>query len=291
MTDTPTPEETAPEGVDPHVPAAPRIWNHWLGGKDNYAADRRVGDQMAELYPSIVRLARADREFLGRAVRYLVAEEGVRQFLDIGTGLPTAGNTHQIAQELAPESRIVYVDNDPLVLAHARALLTSTPEGATAYIDADLHDPERILAEAARTLDLSRPFAVLLLGVLIYIDDTATAYSIVRTLKDALPPGGHLVIAHSTSEVHGAATEEVVRLRNERVKPPMTLRSGAEIARFFDGLDLLEPGVVPCNRWRPHPAGAHGEDVDEFAGVARKPWPGRAADRQASGPSGEQAAG
>ncbi len=255
--------------VDPSVPHAPRIWNHWLGGKDNFAADREVGDRMAEMYPDIVRLARADRAFLRRTVTYLVTERGIRQFLDIGTGLPTADNTHQVAQSLAPESRIVYVDNDPLVLSHARALLTGTPEGATDYIDADIHDPEAILREAERTLDFDRPVALMLLGVLIYVPDTEEAYGVVTRLMDALPPGSHLVIAHSTSEIYGAATEDVVRMRNERVQPVMTLRSGAEIARFFDGLELAEPGLLPVTRWRPDLAGQ--EDVDEFGGVAEKP--------------------
>lgn len=256
---------------DSSVPHAPRIWNYWLGGKDNFAADRAVGDRMAAMYPDIVELARADRRFLGRAVRYLVTQAGVRQFLDIGTGLPTASNTHEVAQELAPESRIVYVDNDPQVLLHARSLLVSTPEGATDYVDADLCEPGKILDMAAQTLDFSRPVAVMLLGVLIYISDTGEAYRIVDWLMDAMPSGSYLVIAHSTSEIKGAATEELVRQRNQAVKPPMTLRSAGQIAKFFDGLDLLEPGVVSCPRWRPELADRRTPDVDEFCGVARKP--------------------
>jgi len=258
-------------GFDASVPHAPRIWNYWLGGKDNFASDREVGDRMAQLYPDIVELARADRAFLGRAVRHLVTAAGIRQFLDIGTGLPTASNTHQVAQALAPESRIVYVDNDPLVLSHARALLASTPQGATDYLDADLHDPATILAGAERTLDFGQPMAVMLLGVLIYISDTGRAYRIVRQLMDAVPPGSYLVIAHSTSEVRGVATREMVRQRNQLVKPTMTLRSAAEISRFFDHLDLLEPGVVSCPRWRPELADWRAQEVDEFCGVARKP--------------------
>jgi O-methyltransferase involved in polyketide biosynthesis len=257
--------------INIHIPHAPRIWNYWLGGKDNFAVDRQIGDRMAATYPDIVRLALADRAFLGRAVRHLVQEEGIRQFLDIGTGLPTAENTHQVAQALAPECRVVYVDNDPLVLSHARAVLIGTPEGATDYIDVDLHDPETIMRRAARTLDLDRPVAVMLLGVLIYIDDTAEAYTIVRRLLDPLPSGSFLVIAHSTSEIYGEATEEVVRQRNKAVEPPMTLRTGPEIMRFFDGLRLLEPGVVSCTRWRPDAAAASVLEVDEFCGVARKP--------------------
>ncbi|MEV5703655.1 SAM-dependent methyltransferase [Actinoallomurus sp. NPDC052274] len=257
--------------INSSVPHAPRIWNYWLGGKDNFAVDREVGDRMAQMYPDIVRLARADRAFLGRAVRHLVVEEGIRQFLDIGTGLPTADNTHQVAQALAPEARIVYADNDPLVLSHARAVLVGTPEGATDYLDTDLREPEEILRGAARTLDFDRPVAIMLLGVLIYVPDTAKAYAVVNHLMDAAPSGSFLVIAHSTSEVYGEATEEVVRLRNKAVSPPMTLRSGAEIARFFDGLHLLEPGLVSCTRWRPDPGAIEQREVDEFCGVARKP--------------------
>ena len=264
----PEAEQSSP--LDASVPHAPRIWNYWLGGKDNFAADREVGDQMARMYPDIVELARADRAFLGRAVRYLAAEAGVRQFLDIGTGLPTANNTHEIAQRVAPDSKIVYVDNDPLILTHARALLVGSLPGTTDYISADLHEPGKILHEAARTLDFSQPVAIMLLGVLIYIDDTDEAYRIVAQLMDAVPSGSYLVIAHSTSEVKGAATEQVVAMRNARVKPAMTLRSGQQITRFFDGLDLLEPGVISCTRWRPDTDGAEPE-VDEFCGIARKP--------------------
>ncbi len=271
MTGDELPEESISAGINTYVPHAPRIWNYWLGGKDNFAVDREIGDRMAAMYPDIVRLAIADRAFLGRAVRHLVAEEGIRQFLDVGTGLPTAENTHQVAQALAPESRVVYVDNDPLVLSHARAVLVGTPEGATDYIDVDLHDPEAIVRRAAATLDFDRPVAIMLLGVLIYIEDTEEAYSIVNRLLAAVPPGSFLVVAHSTSEVYGAATEDVVRHRNSVVEPPMKLRSGAEIRRFFDGLRLLEPGVVSCTRWRPDAGAASEREVDEFCGVARKP--------------------
>jgi hypothetical protein len=258
-------------GVNISTPHAPRIWNYWLGGKDNFAVDREIGDRMAETYPDIVRIARADRAFLRRTVRHLVMEEGIRQFLDIGTGLPTADNTHQIAQTYAPESRIVYVDNDPLVLTHARALLSSTSGGATDYLDADLHAPEPILRDAGRTLDFEQPIAIMLLGVLIYIQDTDEAYSIVQRLLDAVPVGSYLVIAHSTSDIYGAATEEVVRLRNERVSPPMKLRGGAEIRRFFDGLELIDPGLVSVTRWRPDVSDLEdGREVDEFGGVGRK---------------------
>jgi O-methyltransferase involved in polyketide biosynthesis len=259
--------------LDPTVSHSARIWNYWLGGKDNYAVDRVAGDRVADMLPIIVVQARADRAFLGRAVRYLASEAGIRQFLDIGTGLPTADNTHEVAQRVAPESRIVYVDNDPLVLVHARALLTSSPEGKTEYIEADLRDPDTILAGAARTLDLAQPMALLLLGVLHHIPDTAEAYSIVRQLTSALAPGSFLAINHSTSAVSGEAMEEAVRHWNQVGTPTMTLRTPEQVNVFFDGLELLPPGVVSCSRWRPE-IGRSGEppiEVDEFCGVARVP--------------------
>ena len=225
------------------------------------------------MLPSIVAQARADRAFLGRAVRYLAGEAGIRQFLDIGTGLPTADNTHEVAQRVAPRSRIVYADSDPLVLAHARTLLTSTAEGACDYVDGDLREPGKILAQAARTLDFSRPVALMLLGILHHIPGTEEAQVIVRRLVAALAPGSFVVINQSTSAVHGAAMEEAVAHWNKVGTPSMTLRSPLQIARFFDGLDLLAPGVVSCSRWRPDPSSPDGPpaEVDEFCGVARKP--------------------
>jgi len=258
--------------LDTTVSHSARIWNYWLGGKDNYTVDREAGDKVAAMLPSIVTQARADRAFLGRAIRYLAGEEGIRQFLDIGTGLPTADNTHEVAQRVAPQSRIVYADNDPLVLAHARALLTSTPEGACDYVDGDLREPDKILAKAARTLDFTKPVALMLLGIVHHIPDTQQAYSIVRHLVAALAPGSFLTINHSTSAVHGAAMEEAVAHWNRVGTPSMTLRTPPEITRFFDGLDLLPPGVVSCSRWRPDPSpdGDLPAEVDEFCGVARK---------------------
>jgi O-methyltransferase involved in polyketide biosynthesis len=257
---------------DTTVSHSARIWNYWLGGKDNYAADREAGDKVAAMLPSIVAQARADRAFLGRAIRYLVGEEGIRQFLDIGTGLPTADNTHQVAQRMAPESRIVYVDNDPLVLVHARALLTSTPQGACDYVDGDLRDPDKILAEAARTLDFTRPVALMLLGILHHVPDTDEAYLIVRRLVAALAPGSFVAINHSTSAIHGEAMEEAVRHWNRVGTPSMTLRTPEQITGFFGGLDLVPPGVVSCSRWRPDRLEWAGQppEVDEFCGVARK---------------------
>src|SRR6266536_999015 len=229
--------------IDTNVAHSARIWNYWLGGKDHYPVDRRVGDQILEM------------------------------FLDIGTGLPTADNTHEVAQRIAPECRIVYVDNDPLVLAHARALLTGTPQGATDYLDADLRDPDKIVQEAARTLDFSQPVAVMLLGILHHVSDDGQAYAVVDRLLDAAPPGSYLTIAHRTNEITGAAMDEAVRHWNQFGKPPMTLRTPQAVARFFDRLELLEPGVVSTSRWRPDPAETSSGPVpetDEFCAVGRK---------------------
>jgi O-methyltransferase involved in polyketide biosynthesis len=265
--------DDAQAGLDTTVSHSARIWNYWLGGKDNFAVDREAGDRVAAMLPIIVAQARADRAFLGRAVRCLAGQEGIRQFLDIGTGLPTADNTHQVAQGVAPEARIVYVDNDPLVLSHARALLTSSPEGVCDYIDGDLREPDKILSGASRALDFTQPVALLLLGILHHIADTDQAQEIVRRLIAALAPGSFLAINHSTSAVSGAAMEDAVAHWNRVGTPPMTLRSPQQIVRFFDGLDLLEPGVVSCSRWRPaiSPLGGQPPEVDEFCGVARKP--------------------
>src|SRR6266700_6231428 len=184
--------------IDTTVSHSARIWNYCLGGKDNYQVDREVGEQILAFVPELVRSARADRQFLARAVRYLVGEERIRQFLDIGTGLPTVDNTHEVAQRVAPDSRIVYVDNDPLVLVHARALLTSTPQGVTAYVDADLREPKEVLEAAARTLDFTAPVAITLLGILHCISDTEEAYQVVTRLLDAVPSGSYLALTHAT---------------------------------------------------------------------------------------------
>ncbi len=260
-------------GLDTTVSHSARIWNYWLGGKDNFAVDREAGDRVAAMLPIIVTQARADRAFLGRAVRFLAGQAGIRQFLDIGTGLPTADNTHEVAQRVAPEARIVYVDNDPLVLSHARALLVSTPEGACDYIDADLREPDKILPEAARALDFTQPVALLLFGVLHHIPDLDQAQDIVRRLVANLAPGSYLAVNHSTSAVSGVAMEDAVAHWNRVGTPTMTLRTPEQITRFFDGLDLLEPGVVPCSQWRPDVSPLDGPPpaVDEFCGVARKP--------------------
>lgn len=256
--------------LNPEVPHSARIWNYLLGGKDNYPADRAAGDKVCAVFPGMVDITRHSRAFIGRAVRYMAEQGGVRQFLDIGTGLPTVDNTHEIAQRVAPESRIVYVDNDPLVLVHAQALLTSRPEGVTAYIDADVRDPEYILREASRTLDFDRPVGLMLMGILGLVPDYDEARAIVNRLMDALVPGSFLGLND------GADTDPAyVRALSGHNKgggvAPYTPRSPRQIAGYFEGLELLEPGVTSCSRWRPEatPWGEP-EEVAVFGGVARK---------------------
>jgi O-methyltransferase involved in polyketide biosynthesis len=262
-------EQRPAPGIDTSVAHVARIWNYWLGGKDNYPVDREVGDQILGMLPDVARLARASRLFLNRVVWHLAAEAGIRQFVDIGTGLPTVDNTHEVAQRAAPESRIVYVDNDPLVLEHAKALLTSTPEGRTAYIHADLRDPGTILEAAAETLDLREPVAFTLMGILEFVTDDEQAYGIVRTLLDAVPSGSHFAMYDGTNVVHGEASDRIVDVWNASGNTQLVLRSPERIARFFDGLELLEPGVVPVTAWRPDAPGA--EPVDAYGAVGRKP--------------------
>ncbi|QTU43923.1 SAM-dependent methyltransferase [Streptomyces scabiei] len=270
------PETDAIAMIDTTVPHSARIWNYWLGGKDNYPVDHAAGDAFRAVFPGITDLARDSRAFLRRTVAHLTAEAGIRQFLDIGTGLPTADNTHEIAQRVAPEARIVYVDNDPLVLTHARALLTSTPEGVTDYIDSDLRDPHTVLREAARTLDLSQPVGLTMMQVSGHIVDYDEARSVVGALMAALPPGSHLAFNDSV-DTH-EANAEATRRYNESGAAPYRLRSPAELAGFFEGLELLAPGVVPLNDWRPDAAEAGGTggtggsgEVIAVGGVARKP--------------------
>jgi O-methyltransferase involved in polyketide biosynthesis len=262
-----------PSAIDTSVPHSARIWNYWLGGKDNYPVDRAAGDQFRQAFPGVVDVARASRQFLTRSVRYLAGEAGIRQFLDIGTGLPTADNTHEVAQRVAPDSRIVYVDNDPLVLTHARALLTSTPQGATDYVDADLREPDQILEAAARTLDLGQPTALMLMGILGHIGDYDEARSIVKRLLDAVPSGSYLALDDGTDVIDKAAVEEAQGAYNQSGAIPYQPRSPEQIAGFFEGLELVEPGVVSCPRWRPdpQPGGGLPAEVDAFGGVGRKP--------------------
>jgi len=262
--------------IDTTVPVSARIWNYWLGGKDYYPVDKEAGDQFARFYPGIFDGARASRYFIARAVSYLVREAGIRQFLDIGTGLPTHDNTHQIAQRAAPDCRIVYADNDPLVLAHARALLTSSTEGSTDYIDADLNDPDALLPIAREKLDFGRPVAIMLMGILGHIgdpaqDDDRVAQSIVGTLKAALPSGGYLAIYDSANT--GSGLNAALHSYNESGAAPYRVRRVDQIVRFFDGLELVEPGVVPIQQWRPDhsPFGTPQQMSNNLGGVARKP--------------------
>jgi S-adenosyl methyltransferase len=276
MTDSgfrPTPDQEAPAEIDTSVASPARIYDYWLGGKDNFPADQEAAEQVIEVFRGIIPGVRANRAFLGRAVRYLAGEAGVRQFLDVGTGLPTKDNTHEVAQSVAPESRIVYVDNDPIVLVHARALLTSTPEGATNYIQADLRDPDKILHGAAETLDFAKPVAITLLMILMLVQDAEDPYGIVARLLDAVPSGSYLVICHPASDVDAGETSEAYQRLNERMGDTQgTLRSHAQIARFFDGLEMVALGLVQLHRWRPDPGDVGPDrDVPAYAGVARKP--------------------
>jgi hypothetical protein len=256
---------TDPSPLDTGVPHSARVWNYWLGGKDNYAADRAVGDQVREVFPAIVENAQECRAFLTRVVEYLAGEAGIRQFLDIGTGLPTADNAHEVAQRVAPKSRIVYADNDPLVLAHARALLTSHPDGATDYLDVALTDTDKIRREAARTLDFDQPIALMLMGILGHVEDDDDALTIVRNLVGLLPSGSYLGFYDGTDT--SELIVEGARISSEGGHD-YYLRSPARIARFFEGLELVDPGVVTVSRWRADADAAH---QDSYGGVARKP--------------------
>ena len=258
-----------PNPFDTSVPHSARIWNYWLGGKDNYTVDRSAGDQFSAIYPGIVDIARADRAFLGRVVRFLAGEAGVRQFLDVGTGLPTADNTHEVAQSVAPESRIVYVDNDPLVVTHARALLTSSPEGSTHYVDANMADPAKVLLEAGKWLDLTQPVGLTFMGVLGHVTNHDEARAIVTGLLDGLASGSYLAINDSvnTSE----ALEEALRVYEASGAVPYRTRSVEQFASYFDGLELVEPGVVLVADWRPDPSADRGPEIPQMGGVGRKP--------------------
>jgi hypothetical protein len=255
---------------DTSVAHIARVYDYWLGGKDNYPVDREVGERVMQAYPDIVYSVRANRAFLARVVQYLVNEAGIRQFLDIGTGIPTANNTHEVAQSAAPECRVVYVDNDPIVLAHARALLTSDPAGSCDYIEADLRDTEDTLARAAQTLDFTEPVAVMLLGILHMIPDQADPDAIAAELMQAMPAGSFLAISHPASDIDAAEGAEAARRYNAQAAEPATFRSHAEVAALFDGLDLVEPGVVRVPEWRPRSEIEAKSPSNLWGGVARK---------------------
>jgi hypothetical protein len=256
--------------VDTSVPHPARVYDVWLGGKDNFEADRAAAEAGLRAFPSTVKSVRANRAFLARAVQYL-AEAGVQQFLDVGTGLPSANNTHEVAQAIVPESRVAYVDNDPIVLAHAEALLRGTDAGVTGYIDADLREPGKILEEAARTLDFSRPVAVMLIGVLHFIGDVAEPRRIVETLMGAVPSGSYLVASHTAKDIFPEEMAAFARAMNENSAAKVTLRDRAEVSGFFAGLELVEPGVVQVSRWRPRSELEASAPAALWGGVGRKP--------------------
>jgi hypothetical protein len=256
---------------DTSVAHSARVYDYWLGGKDNFAADRAAGEQVIEVRPAIRTDVQANRAFLGRAVRYLAGEAGIRQFLDIGTGLPSASNTHEVAQSVAPDARIVYVDNDPIVLAHARALLTSTPEGCTSYLEADLREPAKILAAAAETLDFGLPVAIMLVAVLHHIPDSDDPYGIVARLRDAVPSGSYLVISHPAADIQTEKVAEVARRYNASVVTGQTRRTEEQVAGFFAGWELLAPGVTQTPLWRPDAPTSLSVSVPMWAAVGRKP--------------------
>ncbi|BBH69352.1 hypothetical protein ACTI_60370 [Actinoplanes sp. OR16] len=265
----------AAQGIDPNVAHPARRYNYWLGGKDNFAADRASGDELQKHFPAVRLGALANRALLQRATCFLTAEAGIRQFLDIGTGLPTADNTHEVAQRHAPESRVVYVDNDPLVMVHARALLNSSPEGRTAYIEADLNDPASILEDPvlAETLDLKQPVGLMLIAVLHFIHGHGAAKPIVSQLLDALPSGSYLVATHATSDFGTPEQQALYQQLIAQGRSDVWTRPQAEFASLFEGLELVEPGVVPASEWRPE-AGAEipsRSDINVWTAVGRKP--------------------
>jgi hypothetical protein len=279
--------------VDTSVPHPARVYGYWIGGKDNYEADRSAAEEgiggkdnyeadrsaaeeVIRLRPQVVDSARANRAFLARAVRYLAAGCGIRQFLDIGTGLPAPDNTHQVAQRADPACRVVYVDNDPVVLSHARALLISTPQGSCDYVDADLRDPGAIIAQAGRTLDFTQPVAILLLAVLHFLSDADDPAATAAALADALAPGSCVAISHLTTDLAPAQVTAATDAYNATSPIPVTPRTHAQVTALFGGLPLLPPGVVPVSEWRPRPGEGLGPPVDLYAGVARVRRRGRA---------------
>ncbi len=263
----------AGSGIDTTVPHSARIWNYWLGGEDNYAVDREAGDAWLAVQPEVVDLARAQRAFLGRAVRHLAGEVGIRQFLDIGSGLPTAENTHEVAQSVAPESRVVYVDNDPLVLAHARALLTSTPEGETRYLHADVHDTEALLEGVQEALDLTQPVAVLFMGVLGHVAGLEDARRIITSVMDRMPSGSYVTLCDGIHpDDDGGRNQQAQDDYAETGAVAYRSRSREELAGLFDGFELVEPGFVSVPFWRPEPIEVGDpQDLVAYGGVARKP--------------------
>jgi hypothetical protein len=265
--------EADPPPFDTTVPHASRMYDYLLGGKDNFAADREAAEQLVAIHPATRWAVRENRAFHGRTVSYLADEAGIRQFLDIGTGIPAANNTHEVAQRVAAGSRTVYVDNDPVVLAHARALLTSAHADSVSYLDSDLRDPDTILEAAGQRLDFGAPVAIMLVMILHLIPDSDDPWRIVRRLVGAVPPGSYLVVSHPATDVGADVAAAIAGSVNQRMlATPMTLRSRAEVSRFFDGLDVLPPGLVPQNRWLPdRPVPDEEPDVGCYGAVGRKP--------------------
>ncbi len=259
---------TGPARFDPDVAHPARVYSYWIGSKDHYPADRKAAEEVAACRPQVMAGARANRAFLARCVRYLAGQRGVRQFLDIGPGLPAPGACHEVAQAIAPKSKIVYVDDDPLVLAHARALLTSRPEGTCDYVDADLRDPDVLLREAARTLDFTRPVAVLLVAILHFIPDADDPQGIVAALTAGLAPGSFVAISHLTADLAPEAVASGVSAYNAVVPTEITPRSHVQVTGLFGGLPLVAPGVVPVSEWRPDFRARPGHSADMYAGLA-----------------------
>jgi hypothetical protein len=261
-----------PGTIDTTRPHQARIYDYWLGGKDNFAVDREAAERALAVYPGLRRGVRAQRAFLANAVEYLARTAGISQFLDVGTGIPTANNTHEVAHAVDQDARVVYVDNDPMVLTHARALLTGSSPGTTSYLDADLRDTGKILTEAAELLDFGQPVGVLLVGILQLVPDSDEPRTIVTRLMEAVPPGSWLAIFHPASDIMAEQAKEVARQVSARAAAPTTLRSKAEVLRFFDGLELLDPGLVQVHRWRPGASAPDmGDEIPGYAGLARKP--------------------
>lgn len=247
-----------------------RVYDYWLGGKDHFAADRAAGDAVIAAYPDVITTVRANRALLVRMVRYLAGEAGIVQFLDIGTGIPSANNTHEVAQSVTPDARVVYIDNDPVVLAHARALLTSGPAGATSYFDADLRNPEPILDQASETLDFSQPVAVMLMGIMHLISDADDPAGIVATLKRAIPPGSYLALSHPAADIDADAMANAQQRQNQMQAEQVRFRHRDEVAGFFDGLEMVEPGLVRAPEWRPDTPAEAQARAALWAGLGRK---------------------
>jgi hypothetical protein len=269
MTGSGQPGDEVPADIRTDIAHPARVYDFWLGGKDNFAADRAAAEQVLNVMPEILDTVRGNRQFLVRAVRFL-RDAGIRQFIDIGSGLPSSPNVHEIAQANDTGARVVYVDNDPVVLAHARALLASGPDGTTAYVDADLREPETIIAAAAEVLDFSRPVAVMLVAIMQHISDQDDPYPIVARLVAAVPSGSYLTLSHPARDIEAAAMAEIADTMNELVAEGVTFRTNAEVLRFFDGLELIEPGVVPAPQWRPASDVEAASPTVMWAGAGRK---------------------